>query len=263
MEIIDHSPYPLKEGKMSLLDRIRGTLDFGLSWYPQMQAQATLVSNLSRLLGDKYIVLNNITLPDVDVAIPVIVIGPVGLQVLYVTNLGGVYRAKEEGWLVQDAGHGFKVTRPNLLMRAALMGRAVEVFLKRNGLETQVQTALVFVSAHMFVESIRPAVRVILSDAVEKFVVSFSQNQPILDPEGVRHAADLLANPSKPEATSSPEDLRQDLAPQPVKKQNNFRSPFGKVNFSRKQWAIIIISQVLLICLVMAFIAAVIFYQYH
>ena len=99
------------------------------------------------------------------------------------------------------------------MTRAMLMGRAVEIFLKRNGLETQVQTALVFVSAHMFVESIRPAVRVILSDAVEKFVVSFAQNQPVLDPDGVRRAADLLTNPVTA-AASSPADLRQELAPQ-------------------------------------------------
>lgn len=261
MEIIDHSPYPLKEGKLSLLDRIRGSLDFGLSWYPQMQAQAALITSLSRLLGDKYIALNNITLPDVDVAIPAIVIGPTGLWVLYVTSLGGVYRAKEENWLAQDAGHGFKVAKPNYLTLSVLMGRAVEVFLKRNGVDIQAQTALVCVSPHMFVETIRPAVRVILSDAIEKFIVSFTQGQTVLDPDVVRQAADLLTQPPKPEEGSSPADLRQELAPAPVKKQSNFRGVFGRVNFTRKQWAVIIVLQALLICLLMTFIAAFVYMQ--
>jgi hypothetical protein len=262
MEIIDHSPYPLKEGKLSLVDRFRGSLDFGLSWYPQMQAQAVLLSSLSRLLSDQYIALNNITLSDVDVAIPVIIIGPTGLQVLYVTSLGGVYRAKEENWLVQDSSRGFKVSKPNLLTRSLLMGRAVEVFLKRNGLEVQVQTALVFVSPHMFVETIRPPVRVILSDAIEKFIVSFSQNRTTLDQDAVRRAADLLTNPIKVEVESAPVDLREELAPPPVKKRNKFLAAFGKVNLSRKQWTIILVLQVLLICLLMTFIAAFIFMPY-
>jgi hypothetical protein len=244
---------------MSLLDRLRGSLDFGLSWYPQMQAQAALITSLSRLLGDKYIALNNVILSDVNVAIPVIIIGPAGLQVLYVTGLGGVYRAKEDNWLVQDAGRGFKVTKPNLLKLSLLMGRAVEVFLKRNGFEIEVQTALVCVSPHMFVETIHPAVRVILSDAVEKFIVSFSQNKTILDQDAVRHTADLLTNPPKAEVVSSPADLNQELAPPPVEKRNNFLAPFGKVNFSRKQWAILLVLVVLLICLLMTFIAAFVF----
>lgn len=261
MEIIDHSPYPLKEGKMSLLNQIRGTLDFGLSWYPQMQAQAALITSLSRLLGDKYIALNNLTLSDVDVAIPVIIIGPSGLQVLYVTSLGGVYQAKEDSWLVQDAGRGFKVTKPNLMILSLLMGRAVEVFLKRNGFEIEAQTALVCVSPHMFVETIRPAVRVILSDAVEKFIGSFSQNKTTLDQDAVRRAADLLTNPPKADVVSSPADLRPELAPAPLKKRNNFPAAIGKVNFSRKQWAILLVLLALLICLLMTFIAVFVFMQ--
>jgi hypothetical protein len=244
---------------MSFLDRIRGSLDYGLSWYAELKAQEAVINSMGKLLGDKYIVLHNITLPDADVTIPLILIGPTGVYILYVTSLGGVYRAKADAWMVQESGRGFKTARPNLLTLTQLMGRGLQVYLKRSGVEIDAQAVLVCVSSDMFVESIRPMVRVILSDAIEKFIASLAQSKTSLEPDTVRRIADLLSNPPKPVDEKKPEEIAPVEIPE--KKKNTFLAAFGKVNFTPRQWFILGILQVLLVCLLITFIATVIIFK--
>jgi hypothetical protein len=183
------------------------------------------------------------------------------VYVLYVTPLGGVYRAKADAWLIQESGHGFRTARPNLLTFTQLMGRGLQLFLKRNGIEVDAQAVLVCVSSDMFVESIRPVVRVILSDAIEKFIASLAQTKGALDPDAVRRIADLLSTPPQPEEEKKPEETAPVEIPAvavPEKKKNPFLAAFGKVNFTSRQWVILGILQVLLVCFLITFIAAVI-----
>jgi hypothetical protein len=259
MEIIDHSPYPLKEGKMSLLERIRGSLEYGLSWYAELQAQESIIGSLSQLLGNDYILMHGFSLPDTEINIPLIIVGPSGLHVLYVTALAGVYRAKGDNWLLQESGRGMRNARPNLLARTNLMGRAVEVYLKRNGCDVIVQTALICSNSKMFVESIRSSARVILSDAIEKFVSSWTQDSAGLDAEEVRRVADLLTNPPKPVEPAVVEGQPADplAGSKPVKKQSSFEAAIGKVNFTSRQWMLMGILLVLVVCLLVTFILVV------
>ena len=206
MEIIDHSPYPMQDGKISFMDRVRGTLDYGLGWYGERQAQEAVIASMGKLLSNKFVVLHNFSIPDVDVAIPIILVGPSGVQVMYTTSLGGVYRAKADTWMVQESGRGFKNARPNLLTRAQLMGRSLDIFLKRNGINVDTQATLVCASADMFVESVRPIVRIILSDAIEKFVSSQVQLKETLNDAAVRQVVDVLVNPVKSPEESQPDE---------------------------------------------------------
>jgi hypothetical protein len=264
MEIIDRSPYPLKEGKMSFMDRMRGSLEYGFSWYAELQAQESILNSLSRLLGNDYIAMHGVTLPETEISIPLMVIGPTGVHVFYVTPLAGVYRAKGDNWLTQESGRGMRNAHPNLLARTQLMGRAVEVYLKRNGCDITVQTALICSSSKMFVESIRPSTRVILSDAIEKFVSSWPQDSTGLDAEGVRRVADLLTNPPKPVEPTPAEPAVVEGQPavtpagsKPVKKQSGFEAAIGKINFTSRQWILMGILLLLVVCVLVTFILVV------
>jgi hypothetical protein len=264
MEIIDRSPYPLKEGKMSFMDRMRGSLEYGFSWYAELQAQESIITSMSRLLGNDYVAMHRVTLPETDITIPLMAVGPTGLYILYVTPLAGVYRAKGENWLIQESGRGMRNARPNLLARTQLMGRAVEVYLKRNGCNVTVQTALLCSSPKMFVESVRPSTRVILSDAIEKFISSWGQDSASLGAEEVRHITDLLTNPPKPvePVAAEPAVIENQPAVPPlesksVKKRSSIEAAFGKVNFTSRQWIMIGVLVALLVCLLVAFIAIV------
>jgi hypothetical protein len=139
------------------------------------------------------------------------------------------------------------------------MGRAVEVYLKRNGCDVIVQTALICSNSKMFVESIRSSARVILSDAIEKFVSSWTQDSAGLDAEEVRRVADLLTNPPKPVEPAVVEGQPAGLlaGSKPVKKQSSFEAAIGKVNFTSRQWMLMGILLVLVVCLLVTFILVV------
>jgi hypothetical protein len=213
-------------------------------------------------LGNDYIALHNITMPETEVNIPLMVIGPTGVYVLYVTPLAGVYRAKGDNWLIQESGRGMRNAHPNLLARSQLMGRAVEVFLKRNGCDVTVQTALLCSSSKMFVESIRPSTRVIMSDAIEKFITSWAQENANLNADVVHQIADLLTTQPKPVAPAVVEPVAAEGQPivQPAaSKPSGFEAAFGKINFTTRQWILMGVLLALLVCVLLTFIAIVLF----
>jgi len=170
--------------------------------------------------------------------------------------------------LIQDAGRGMRNARPNLLARTQLTGRAVEVFLKRNKCDITVQTALLCASPKMFVDSIRrPSVRVILSDAIEKYVASWPEDSAGLSGEEVHHIANLLLGQPEPTqpivvepAVVEPVEEEGQLtdssvAAKPIKKQSDFDAIFGKINFTTRQWSIIGVLVAMLVCVLVTFIA--------
>jgi hypothetical protein len=211
MKIIDQTPFVDDKGEISLFNRAKATLQFGPSWYGEVQAQTQVIAFLERGLDRGYTLLRNFTLPGTQATIPMILVGPPGIYVLYVTNLGGVYRAKGDEWAVIE-NNTVKLAPVNLLTRTARMARAVQVFLERQGyvLSTAVEGVLLGVNPSLHVESTRPMVRVVLSDALDRFVVSVSQARVVMGSEAALDIVNHLQHPSQAKklvATPEPEPV--------------------------------------------------------
>jgi len=84
------------------------------------------------------------------------------------------------------------------------VGACVQVFLNRQGLHipSVVEPVLIAANPGVHIESLRPIVRVVLSDAVKQFAASLLQTRPILRPEVVHEVVDHLINP-RPKAAAS------------------------------------------------------------
>ena len=242
MKVIDLSPIPFETGTISLQDRLRGIMQFGFSWIPEMKSEEVVQTMLGRLLDDGFTLIKNLTLPGVEITIPLILVGPHGLNVIYNSYLRGVYRAKEEDWSVMDnRSRGFKSAKPNLVMRTKLMARAVETFLNDAGYKVDNESALVFTHPGIHVDTQRPAVRVLLFDALERFGARLSQSRRILAPEDVRAVVNALTTrpqtpeevaaktASKPSVTETA-DARFSQALKPIQK---------RMNFSKRQWILL------------------------
>jgi hypothetical protein len=179
MRLIDHSQYQSRDGKIGLWNRLQGTLQFGPAWYRDMLAQQEVVEQFRLLLDHRYIMLRNIILPGSGVPIPLILVGPTGICVLLVSSLRGVYRARESEWLVMDGGR-FKAAKPNLLARIQLMVRVIDAHLRRDGLTPpDMQSALLFTNPGQHVDTVNPSVRVVLSDAMDRFVAGIAQDSGV------------------------------------------------------------------------------------
>ncbi len=250
MRIIDKSPLVAEDGSISLFNRLRGTLQYGNTWFRDMQAQEEAIRALSPVLDNRYTLLRNIVLPDVGVPLPMTLVGPNGIWVLYVSGLRGVYRAKNDTWARMDSGH-FKPVKPNLVRRTQLLARALQAYLEKQGLHNlpDVQGALLFTDPAHHVDAINPAVRVVLSDALERFAISITRQAETLTPQQVEGVISACVT-EPPEELPEEDDafaLREELpegeisvpraaAPSKAGPLSDF---VGRINLTSKQWMLL------------------------
>jgi hypothetical protein len=113
MRVLERSEFRDENGKISLQNRLRGSLRYGPAWFGIMQAQETVTETLSRSLSNDYHLLRNVHVPGTGLIASMILIGPQGVYTLLATPTRGVFRAKDEEWMSHSGGH-FRPVRPNL-----------------------------------------------------------------------------------------------------------------------------------------------------
>ena len=196
MKIIDQTPFLSENGEISTLDQIKATLKYGTDWLQEINAQKTVMASFGKVLDNSFTLLRNVSLAGLGTNIPLILIGPTGIYVLYVTPLRGMFRAKGDAWGTLE-GYNFKPARINIIVRTAQMGRAVQVYLERQGYpsSTPVDAVLLATEPGLHIDSIRPIVRVVLRDALEHFAASVAQGRVVFSAETVHDILDRITNP--------------------------------------------------------------------
>jgi hypothetical protein len=204
MKVIDKTPYQSEKGDISLLQRIQGTLEHGFNWFPELEAQQIVVTQLNSVLEKGFTLLRNVTLHNSAIVEPLILIGAPGVYVIRVTPLSGFYEAKGDQWSVVKNGHSFPEAI-NLLTQTARLARALQVFIERQGviLPGPIEAVLMATNPGMHVDSLRPVVRVVMSDGVKQFASSLLQARPVLKSEMVYDLPDRIVSP-RPKAVAVP-----------------------------------------------------------
>jgi hypothetical protein len=200
MKIIDQTPFINHDtGEISLVDRAKATMKYGSRWIKEVEGQRQVIPVLGKVLDKNYTLLCNVMPPGLETSIPFILVGPAGVFAMYVTALNGTLRAKGDRWGI-ISGNTFKDEKPNLLTRTEQMARAIQIFLQRQGFSamTTVDAILLCSDPSVHVDSIRPIVRVIMRDALERFVISIMQARIVLSPESIQDIIDRILNPPKP-----------------------------------------------------------------
>lgn len=187
-----------EEQPHGLLDRLNDLWKFGLSWEQDRQAKDDLIAELRKRLDNKYMLVTDVTLPGLEIPIPMVLVGPTGIQVIYASALKGVYRAKNDTWSVMDnRSHRFKPAQPNLIARTLLMTRAIETYLSGQGFHSDDVESVLFLSQPgIHVDSIRPTVRVVQVDGLDRYVSGVLQNRQELDQSEISQIAETLAEPA-------------------------------------------------------------------
>ena len=210
MQIFDFSPNAGQPAAPGAIKRFSLVLKYGSDWTAEMEAQVKILDLLSKYLDDRYCLLRNVSLPDLDVPIPFILIGPPGIQMIYATSVRGIYRAQGDTWSVVDSHRRFRPATPNLLIRSSLMARAIEVHLNHRGYQAaKVNPVLVSTKSGLYVEAIRPTVRIVMSDAVDRYIAGLQQDQMVYTRPDVESLVDILTTKqemkaAQPEPTPAP-----------------------------------------------------------
>lgn len=204
MKVIDKTPYQNESGQQGLMQRIQGVWEYGFGWQAELNAQKTVVNQLERVLERGYTLIRNLNLENSKIIEPLILVGPAGVFVLYVTATDGFFEAKGDQWNVVDNDRR-RPAQVNLLTRVARLARALQVYLNRQGtfLPGMVEPVLVAANPRVHVETLRPIVRVVLSDGVKQFAGSLLQTRPVLKSEQVPDLVDHIVNPRPKRATAA------------------------------------------------------------
>ncbi|HEY5982330.1 MAG TPA: hypothetical protein VIU38_02580 [Anaerolineales bacterium] len=204
MKVIDKTPFQDEKGNMSLYQRIQSTLEYGAEWQAEIEAQKGIIAQLERVLEKGFTLIRNLNLENSKIIEPLILVGPPGVYVLYVTPVTGFFEAKGDEWNVIK-GHQHTPAPVNLMSRVGRLARAVQVFLNRQGvfLPGVVEPVLIAADPGVHVESLRPVVRVVLSDGVKQFAASLLQGRPLLKSEAVFEVVDHLINPRRKGAAAA------------------------------------------------------------
>jgi hypothetical protein len=171
-------------------------MELGLSWQAELEAQKTVIAQLDRVLEKGFTLIRNLNLENSQIIEPLILVGPPGVFVIYVTPLTGFYEAKGDEWnMVRN-------DRPvpaqiNLLKRTGRLARALQVYLNRQGmyLPGMVEPVLMASSPAVHIEQLRPSVRVVMSDAVKQFGASLLQARAVLKSDMINDLVDHILNP--------------------------------------------------------------------
>lgn len=202
MKIIDKTPFFNNDtGEISILDRSKALMKFGADWIKEVEAQRQVIFVLGKVLDRTYTLLRNVTPAGMEASFPLILIGPAGVFVMYVSPLTGMFRAKGDQWGT-ISGNTYKTEKNNLLVRTERMARAIQVFLQRRGFMEliNIEGVLLFSDPSVHVDSVRPIVRVVMRDALERFAISLMQARVVLTPDSVQNIIDRIINTPKPPA---------------------------------------------------------------
>lgn len=194
MKIVDCAPSTDKVKSSSPLGSVVERLRLGEEWQKDMQAQEGVLLALGQVLDNQYTLLRNVKLEGLDVPIPMILLGPTGIRVLYPSATRGVFRAKSEVWeKLDERVQIYRPVKPNPIARVALMAKAVNAFLAGRGHALpQFEPVLIFPNPGTHVEQVRPVVRIVLVDAMERFASSLLQGRPGLDQDEIQEIISLL-----------------------------------------------------------------------
>ncbi len=197
MKIIDKTPLQDEKGNIGILPRIQGTLKYGLNWYSELEAQKKVIPPLDRMLEKGFALIRNFTLPNSDIVIPMILIGPGSIAVMLATPVKGQFEAKGIDWNVVHSDGSAMPARRNLIDLTVKLSRAFQKYLERKNisLPVPVEPVLICSDPGAQVETLRPIARVVRSDAIKQFAGTLLQARPIMRSDSVYALAERIVNP--------------------------------------------------------------------
>lgn len=203
MKHVDQTPYRSEGGEISIVNRLQGMLKYGMSWYDRVKAQDAIVAVLGRQLGGQFVLLQNILLPNTEIDLPLILIGPPGVFLINALHERGVFLARDDEWGTLT-GDTFVPARINQVKRAMTMARVLQVYFDRLGYKgILVEPVVMSADPGLHVDSTRPAARVVMSDALDRFALSLLQARPIFDMNTVAELEHVILTGKSRQAAAS------------------------------------------------------------
>jgi hypothetical protein len=177
MKIIDFSPSIETSGLQNIARRAQDLLPIQTSKDAVRIADEIVIQHLKINTSSKYFLLRNLFLEPLNEPIPMVLIGPTGVIVIIPTAIKGIFKAKEDHWYeLKKMERNYQPSRPNLVFSTYQMAREIKNKLSSAGIKNvDVQGVLIFTNPGTHVEAVRPSVRIVLADGLNRFASNIRQ----------------------------------------------------------------------------------------
>ncbi len=254
MNVIDCTEVQSQDGQSKSRGKIWGSLRVGRGASQDAEAQEMVIAAFQRIVSNKYFMLRNFRLAGSETYVPLVLVGPAGIWVLNSSMLRGVFRAKGDSWeIIDDRKHTYKPADDNLLTSTESMSRAITDFLASHGeRQVQIEPVLVFTNPGIHIETVRPIVRIVLIDALDRFIAGIVQSRVLYANEQVQKIVDLFTVPDndsldtvtgeQDEFSITSQARAQDRIDSAAAQFERIDSTFSNVErlpFSSRQWMIL------------------------
>jgi hypothetical protein len=266
MRVIDCSLVEVKRSPLDgLLRQLRNLIGMEES---DQDAQERIVARLHRGLPDnRFILLRNLTLSSFSTPIPLTLVGPTGIYTFHVSGMKGLFRVKEDSWSeMNKTTRRYQPARVNLIRLSASYAQAAGAYLDQKGrAHPEITPALLFSHPGVHVESVRPAIRLVLMDGIDRFIASLAQKVEVLNPLEVKSLTDTLESIKKIQveehllADAARKDQAQKKAAQvrPVPQLN--LPPFlANLRFNLLQWILLGVLAIILALVLLGMILMIV-----
>ncbi len=271
MKLIEPSQKPVeKDSIQKVVDQIGQLLHIGKT---DEDSEDAIVARFMKGLDNRFVMLHNLQLEEKGETFPPILIGPLGLVVLNISQAEGFFKAKEESWWeMNQTSHQFGPARPNLIKQSKENAQRLAGILDAHGKShPEILPVLIFANPGVHVETSNPAIRIVLMDGVESLIDSFFNSAEVLQPTEINFLSDsleIMANPEKAIPMGEGEDFfGRDLfvdekkAPLtlpdiPIPTELPLPPVEEKLKFTQKQW---IILAVLLVSTIIVLLIAILY----
>ena len=218
MKIIDLTTQASDEGKPSVFSFINKLFSEGKQKQTEQDAQNEVISRMDVALGNDFTLIRDIKIPGLGTSIPMALVGPPGVFVLYASAVKGTFRARGDAWLKLDNSGNMRNSNPNLPNRTRLYAEAIRKFLAQNGFPgAEIDPILLFTQPEAFVENIKAPIRMVMCDGMESYSESLRLLNPAFSPEEQVAVVRWLSNPEgKLTITDEIAAEGDEIAPQPV-----------------------------------------------
>jgi hypothetical protein len=273
MKVIDNPKVSgEKPSSPARLDNVLGSLGLGRGAPQEVQAQDELIASLEKVLDSRFVLLRNVTMEGLDIPVPMVLLGPPGVKVIYPSAARGVFRAKGDNLeYMDDRYQAYRTASPNLLTRTGLMAQALSTFLTANHpAPVEVEPVLYFSDTGTHVDAVRPGVRILLVDGLERFTAGLLQSSAYFSKEEIQKLVDLLLKSMGVSERQLVPGLDRDAfsfvdEAEPARSSVIDRLPRGegvvktlnKIPFSGRQWALLGCMVVVNIVILIAFVLLV------
>jgi hypothetical protein len=218
MKTIDLSTQPSDKGKPSVFSFINKLFPEGKQKQTELDSQIEVIYHIQQALGDDFTLIRDIKIPGLGTPIPMALVGPPGVFVLYASPVKGTFRARGDAWLKLDSSGNMHNSNPNLPNRTRLYAEAIRKFLAQNGFPTaEIEAVLLFTQTEAFVENIKAPIRMVMCDGMESYSESLRLLNPTFSMEEQVAVVRWLSNPEgKLTIAEEIASTGEEIVPQPV-----------------------------------------------